>query len=52
MQFYENQILRLRKSVQNFLEQDLTLVQTYVNSMMQNIRTVTGDIFNEYLNFY
>lgn len=52
MQFFENQILKLRKSVQNYLEEDLNLIQNYVTSLMLNIRTVSGDIFNEYMSFY
>jgi hypothetical protein len=52
MSFYENKLLKLRKSLQKLLEEDLVLVKKYVDSMMQNIKAISSDIYNEYMNMY
>ena len=52
MSFYENKLMKLRKSLQNLLDDDLNLVKTYVDSMILNIRAISADIYNEYMNLY
>lgn len=52
MKFFENKILKLRKSLQNLLEEDLNLIKKYVDDMMLNLKAISSNIYNEYMNLY
>lgn len=48
LRFNEEKIHKLRRTFQRMLNDDLNKIQDYAIEAIRNIRTLTGDIFNEY----